>query len=115
MGGPNTLCETLLLQLKLVLLYELSWRHTDILYVSDRVSLWQACIMHRATIPEDEVARLHIDLDHFAAAIFEPLQVVGVEQEEIAVFQFGRWCVLVCVEFAGRGEKLVEELGRAFH
>lgn len=107
--------EELSLQVQVLLLCELRGSHADVLHVSDEVSLREACVVHGTGVPKDKVTGVHVDLDHLAAALLEPLDVLLLEDEEVTEVLLLWGLVLVVVLLAGLLEELVEELAGALH
>lgn len=114
-GSSHVILETVLLQLQGFLGRKSLRRHTDILDVTDLVTFGQTGIMHGPRIPEDQVTRVHINLDELAAAVLEPLEIPLVEKEQVHVLHL-RWrSILVVVGVTVLSEEFIEEFGRAFH
>lgn len=113
--SANALVEAVLLEFELLICDKSSGRHTNVLDMANSVSFRKACVMHSATVPENKVTRLHVDLDHLAASVFKPFEVCGVEQKKVHILQLWGWRILMRIEFARGGKEFVEELGGSFH
>ncbi|KAI3478210.1 hypothetical protein L1887_59883 [Cichorium endivia] len=114
-GGADPVLEALLLGLESLVVGESPGCHADVLDVADLVALGEARIVHGARVPEDKVTGLHVALDHLAAALLEPLDVLLAEKEEVHVLELGRGGVFVVGRVTLVGKELVEELGGAAH
>jgi hypothetical protein len=83
--------------------------------MANLVAFGQAGVVHSARVPKNKVAGLHVYLYHLTPALFEPLEVLFVEKEEVHVLELGRWGILMIIGITLLGEELVKEFGRALH
>jgi hypothetical protein len=94
---------------------EFAGSHAHVLQMPDLVTLGQSSVMHSSRIPEHKVTRVHVNLEHFTASIFKPLDVLLAEEEQVHVLDLRRRSILVVSRLALVSEELIEELRRTPH